>query len=100
MEPLLTLIDEEFEFFTLDKASEFMNMNTAYFSRLFHKLMGMTFTQYLNYIKVLNAVNLLQSNANITVTEVSERCGFDTIRNFNRIFKIFTGYTPKNLPKN
>lgn len=100
LKPLLSKIDEEFEFYTLDTAAEFMNMNTAYFSRLFHKLMGMTFTQYLNYIKVLNAVSLLQSDEDVTVTEVSERCGFDTIRSFNRIFKIYTGYSPKNLPKN
>ena len=26
-------------------------------------------------------------------------CGFNTIRNFNRVFKELTGYTPRTLPK-
>lgn len=34
-----------------------------------------------------------------TMTEISRSCGFNTIRNFNRVFKDFTGYSPKNLPK-
>ena len=33
------------------------------------------------------------------ITEIASRCGFATIRNFNRIFKEFTGYTPKALPQ-
>ena len=77
-----------------------MIMNPAYFSRLFHKLTGITFSQYLNYVKVKNAVNLLKTEINSSVTEISARCGFATIRNFNRIFKEYTGYTPSNLPKN
>lgn len=76
-----------------------MNMNATYFSRLFHKMTGMTFSQYLNYVRTENAVALLQSGKDLSVTDVCYRCGFLTIRNFNRIIKEFTGYTPKKLPK-
>ena len=34
------------------------------------------------------------------MTEISIACGFGTIRNFNRVFKEFTGYSPKKLPEN
>lgn len=96
---LLTKIDESFEFYTLDTAANDMGMNPSYFSRLFHKLTGLTFSQYLNYVKCENAVKLLKTEAGVPVTEIAFRCGFDTIRNFNRIFKEFTGYTPKTLPR-
>lgn len=96
---LLQEIDEKYEFYTLETAARFMNMNAAYFSRLFHKLMGMTFSQYLNYIKTSKAVEVLTNDSDISMTEISLRCGFSTIRNFNRIFKKFTGYTPTNIPK-
>jgi len=96
---LLTEIDEKYEFYDLNAAAELMCMNPAYFSRLFHKLTGMTFSQYLNYVRCENAVELLKTETDTPVTEISLRCGFSTIRNFNRIFKEFTGYTPKSMPK-
>jgi AraC-like DNA-binding protein len=33
------------------------------------------------------------------VTELAHGCGFSTVRNFNRVFKLVTGYTPRTLPK-
>lgn len=96
---LLNEIDERCGDFDLNEASLFMNMNAAYFSRLFHKITGMTFSQYLNYVRTASAVKLLQSDEDLSVTDICYRCGFLTIRNFNRIFKEFTGYTPKKLPK-
>lgn len=96
---LLDEIDEKYEFYSLADAAEFMNMNPAYFSSLFHKLAGMTYSQYLNYIRTSNAVELLQSGKDLSIAEISTRCGFSTIRNFNRIFKKITGYTPTTLPR-
>lgn len=96
---LLTEIDEKYEFYDLYTAASFMKMNYCYFSRLFHKLMGLTFSQYLNFVRCENAIRLLRSDENMSVTEISSHCGFASIRNFNRIFKEFTGYTPKTLPE-
>jgi AraC-like DNA-binding protein len=95
---LLSDMNEKFNFYDLSTAAEYMNMNTAYFSRLFHKLTGMTFSQYLNYIKIENAVNLIKTQPNMPITSISSNCGFNTIRNFNHAFKLYTGYTPKSLP--
>lgn len=97
---LLSEIGKNFEFYDLNAAAKFMAMNPAYFSRLFHKLTGMTFSQYLNYVRCENAIKLLHSDNELAVTDVAVRSGFNTIRNFNRIFKEFTGYTPKELPQN
>ena len=48
---LLNEIDEKYEFYDLETAASDMGMNPSYFSRLFHKLTGLTFSQYLNYVR-------------------------------------------------
>ena len=57
----------------------------------------MSFSEYLNIVKIENAITLLR-NHDSTMTALSRKCGFSTIRNFNRVFKKFTGYTPLALP--
>ncbi len=94
---LLEIISNNFADITFDDAAEFMCFSKPYFSKYFYRLSGMTFTQYINTLKTSAAVRLI-SEGELTVTEISEKCGFNTIRNFNRVFKEYTGYTPKNLP--
>ena len=76
-----------------------MHFSKPYFSQYFYRHAGMTFTRYLNIIKISFAVEKLLAGHS-TVTEVSQSCGFNTIRNFNRVFKELTGYTPNTLPQN
>lgn len=97
---LLSDIDERFEYYDIQSAADFLNINVAYFSRLFHEQMGITFSHYLNYVRAAKAVELLNSAEGLTMTDIAIKCGFTTIRSFNRIFKEYTGYAPKNMPKN
>lgn len=97
---LLLEIDENYEFYTFQDAVNTMHMSPAYFSRYFHDATGLTFSQYLNYVRVDHAVAILNKNRRTSITEVATRCGFSTIRNFNRIFKELTGYAPRDLPSN
>ena len=75
-----------------------MGLSDSYFSRYFHKMSGMTFSRYLNTIRVEKAMEMLKEDR-YTVTEISYRCGFETIRHFNRVFKEITGMTPRQMPK-
>lgn len=96
---LLSDIHKNFADYTFTDAAAFMGFSEAYFSKFFKKLAGMTFSQYLNRVKAEEAVRLIRENRDLPVTQIAMRCGFNTIRNFNRIFKEVTGYTPKNLPE-
>ena len=96
---LLYDIDEHIEEYSFERGAEFMHMSDAYFSRFFKKNAGMTFSEYLNHIRINKAIDLLHEQK-YPVTEISSLCGFDTIRNFNRVFRNITGYAPKQLPKN
>lgn len=95
---LLNHIDLEYEHITYRNAVQFMNMSDAYFSRYFKRQAGMTFSQYLNVIRIEKAVQLLDSAPTMKITDVMLRCGFNTIRSFNRVFREVTGFTPTTLP--
>lgn len=102
-ENLLYLIDQinnNYQYFTFDDAVKIMNMNSSYFSRFFHNMIGISFAKYLNCVRVEKAVELLQNNRDMSMSDIAEKCGFQTIRNFNRIFKAYTNYTPSNIPSN
>lgn len=96
---LLDIISENYEFFTFESAADFMGMNETYFSRFFHNIAGVPFSRYLNYIRISKAVNLLHSGKHVPITDIASACGFSTIRNFNRVFKDITGFSPKNIPR-
>ena len=94
---LLNEINENYQYFSFDDAVKIMNMNPSYFSRFFHNMIGISFAKYLNCVKVEKAVELLHEKKEYQMTEIADLCGFQTIRNFNRIFKEFTGFSPKNI---
>ncbi len=94
---LLSLIDQRFADITFDDAAEFMCYSKPYFSRYFSIMTGMTFSSYLNIIRVSEAVVMLKEGR-LTVSEIAHASGFGTIRHFNRVFKELTGYSPCKLP--
>lgn len=95
---LLEEINNKCEYYTFNDAVQFMSMSPAYFSRYFKKESGINFSDYLNHARTDRAVRLLKSEPDLSMTEISLKCGFGTIRNFNRIFKTRTGYSPTSLP--
>ena len=96
---LLEMLSTNYAYVSFESAAEYINLNKSYFSKYFHKFSGMSFTQYLNILKVSAAIEKIHSEK-MTITEISISCGFGTIRNFNRVFKSLTGYSPKQLPCN
>lgn len=98
---LLSEIEEKCSYITFEDACDFMGLSKPYFSRFFKNISGMTFSQYLNIIRLEKAIHMLNHNTeNLSITLIASACGFDTIRHFNRVFKDFTGLSPRQLPKN
>lgn len=94
---LLNKIEEDTDL-TFEDAAESMNMSEAYFSRFFKSMAGMTYTQYLNSVRVERAIDIMMQNPSVTSKDLMVQTGFGTLRNFNRVFKEITGYSPKTLP--
>lgn len=98
LKSLLDEIETNYRFLRFEDMCKKFGYSPSHFSRLFTGLTGMTFTKYLTAVKIGHAVELLQTKEKKSVTEIALECGFSSIRNFNRYFKEFTGYTPKSLP--
>lgn len=64
-----------------------------YISSIFKANFGMNFSSYVNQIRLETASHLLIST-NLTASQISDQCGYKTIRNFNFAFKNYYHTTP------
>jgi xylan 1,4-beta-xylosidase len=96
---LILKINEEFAFITFEDAVRYSGYSPSHFSKMFKKLTGMNFSDYLNFVKVENAILLMRMYPDTSMSSVSLKCGFSSVRNYNRVFKSITGYSPKMIPK-
>lgn len=83
---------------TLVDVAERVNFSPFHFSRLFKKISGMNFKQYLNSIRVDRAEAMF-GRGDMTIADIAFECGFNSIRTFNRAFKTIKGCTPSELRK-
>ena len=65
-------------------------------TRLVKKQLGIVPAQYLNHIRLQNALELLEKS-NLTAAEIGEICGFATPEYFSRKFKQLTGEPPRRF---
>ena len=78
-----------------------INMNSSYFSRLFKKEMGMSFSSFLLQKRIDKATELL-AGTSYSVDEIVPMVGIESVSYFYRIYKRMTGKTPgesRNLHK-
>jgi len=68
-------------------------MSTFYFCKIFKKVTGQNFTDYLSRLRVEKAKNLLL-NVNYRVSEIAHEVGFQSLPHFNRVFKSLAGESP------
>ena len=77
-----------------DAAAE-VSMSPSAFSRMFQTATGLTFTAFLTGVRLSEAGRqLIETDA--TVAEISNRCGFTNLSNFNRRFLIAKKMTPRD----
>jgi AraC-like DNA-binding protein len=74
------------------------NISEIYFRRLFKKRFGISPKQYVLELRLRKAKQLLLQD-NISVTKVSEQCGFTNPYHFSRAFHKITGLTPTEYRK-
>lgn len=92
--PVIDYIDKNFSSeITLERLSTTLNMNREYFCRIFKKATGITPTEYINFVRVWKAENMLTTTQN-SILEISMEVGFSSVSYFNRVFKKYRGTTP------
>lgn len=78
----------------LDGIADEAYFSKFHFIRLFKKVYNRTPHQYLIYIRIKNAMLLLQSN--MSVSEVCHAVGFESLSSFSGLFKRVAGKTPSS----
>ena len=78
---------------SLDAISHDFSYNKAYFTTLFRKHFGISFTDFLNHYKIDNARAIIRSG-NRNLSEVAHLSGFNYYAYFFRKFKEVCGITP------
>jgi len=73
-----------------------VNVSAGYFSELFKKETGVNFVEYVARTRVEKAKNLLQK-PRTRISEIAFEVGFQSLSQFNRAFKKYTGMTPSEL---
>jgi AraC-like DNA-binding protein len=81
---------------TLDKVAEELELSASYLSRLINSELGMSFTDYLNALRIDEAKTYLLNPefAKYTITSIGLEAGFNSKSAFYEIFKKLTGQTP------
>lgn len=67
--------------------------------RVFAQVMGMTLGRYLRHARVNRACGLLH-RTDLSITQVSARCGFSSVFAFSRTFRQVTGVSPSRYRRN
>jgi len=74
------------------------NMSYYYFVKFFKKMMGQSFTEYVNFRKIKRAEQLLLTR-DVSVSEVGELIGMANMAHFYKMFKRFNGCSPKEFQR-
>lgn len=82
----------------LDNICFLFGTNKTSLCRDFKNEYGVTILNYINELKIKEAKSLLRKNK-LSVTEISETLGFNSIHYFCRLFKKSTGLSPKEYTK-
>ena len=79
---------------TLKDVADHVHLNPAYFSTIFKQSTGSSFKEYLNMVRIEESKRLL-TNTNYSVIDISVATGFEDQSYFSKVFKKYTGLTPK-----
>ena len=80
---------------TRDYVIERLGTNRELFVEAFMYCFGMSFPEYINTLRLKDAVTLLQQS-DLTIEEISEKTGFGTVRTFQRQFQTRYGMSAKD----
>jgi AraC-like DNA-binding protein len=79
---------------TLEDAAKQAHMTPQAFCRFFKKHTLHTFVSFLNEVRINEACKKLTDGAFDNIATVAYTCGFNSITNFNRVFKTVTTQSP------
>jgi AraC-like DNA-binding protein/ligand-binding sensor protein len=87
------IAEHQGEELSLGQVARAVNTSTFYFCKLFKRVSGINFTDYLSRVRIEKARNLLL-NPSLRISEIAFEVGFQSLTHFNRVFKKIIGQSP------
>ena len=79
---------------TINDIAKVVYSNKVYISKAICHYTGRNFRQFVNYHRIIYSMSIFRENPEMKVSELSERCGFNTIVSFTMAFRLFMNETP------
>ena len=97
---VLIYINNNFSQEDLNRATvaKIMHMSPTHFSKIFHKMIGLSFQDYLLNTR-LNYANGMLKMTNMTISEIAAASGFGSESYFSKVFKKRFGVSPGKIRK-
>ena len=89
----LYITEHQGEEVSLKQVAASVNTSAFYFCKMFKQATGLTFTEYLARTRIEKVKNLLL-NPHKRISEVAYETGFQSLSQFNRVFRRVTGQAP------
>ena len=83
---------------SLQHVAQHVALNPSYFSRKFKAVVGTNFREYIIFLRISKAEQLLTSSK-LSVSEISYICGFHDSNYFSVVFKKIVGISPVKFRK-
>lgn len=87
------IMEHQHEEMSLRQVAGSVNSSAFYFCKMFKKATGLTFTDYLARVRIEKVKNLLL-NPHKRISEAAYEAGFQSLSQFNRVFRKITGDAP------
>jgi two-component system response regulator YesN len=83
---------------SLEQVANYLKLNPVYFSKLFKKQTGETFSDYLMNLRINKAKQLMEKRE-LNLKEICYQVGYNDPNYFSRVFKKCTNESPKEYRK-
>ncbi len=84
---------------TMKRIAADLGLSAHQLSEIFNTRLKKTFSSYINEKRVAFAKKLLSEEIGMPVTDIAKECGFNSISNFNTLFKKAAGISPSDYRK-
>lgn len=82
---------------SLERTIETLRINRTKINEMLKEEFGLTFTAYLNKLRLTEASRLLSEKGHANVAEIAYSVGYNNVTYFNKLFKNEYGCTPKTF---
>lgn len=101
VQSILRYVEKEYDTkYDLASLARTLDFNKNYLCTVFRRETGISISEYFNYHRIRKILIFLQYtgyNKEVPIHELAYQCGYENPSYFNRIFKKYTGMTPKEF---